>query len=75
VSGIHLAKGLVADRPDLKVILISGYSEATAGGSLDLPPWAHFLPKPFGPKELRRKIRETMPRETSAPEPAAAREG
>ena len=60
-SGIELASLMIAERPGLPVIMMSGYTEET----LDMPglkgPIA-LLQKPFSPRELRRRIREVLDR-------------
>jgi signal transduction histidine kinase/ActR/RegA family two-component response regulator len=52
-SGTELARDLVRERPDLPVVLVSGYApdapEASAGA---------FLAKPFDPEQLARAIAE-----------------
>ncbi len=57
VSGRDLARQLKLDRPDLKVIYTSGYSEDIAGRQLELSPGEAFLPKPFQLSELLKVIR------------------
>jgi two-component system, cell cycle sensor histidine kinase and response regulator CckA len=60
-SGIELARELVARRPGLPVILMSGYTEESLPvGSLDQP--ISLLQKPFTPRELRRRIHEVLDR-------------
>jgi PAS domain S-box-containing protein len=60
-SGVELADLMIARRPDLPVIIMSGYTEET----LDMPghhgPVA-LLQKPFTPRELRRRIRDVLDR-------------
>ena len=60
-SGVELADVMIARRPDLPVIIMSGYTEET----LDMPghhgPLA-LLQKPFTPRELRRRIRDVLDR-------------
>jgi two-component system, cell cycle sensor histidine kinase and response regulator CckA len=60
MSGPELAKILSAGRPSLLVVYMSGYTDTTVirGGQLD--PGATFIPKPFGPELLLRKIREVL---------------
>jgi nitrogen-specific signal transduction histidine kinase/CheY-like chemotaxis protein len=60
-SGIELARQLVARRPGLPVIVMSGYTEETLnlGGAGD--PIA-LLRKPFSPRELQQRIRERLAR-------------
>jgi two-component system cell cycle sensor histidine kinase/response regulator CckA len=50
MSGIELAAQMCLDRPQLKVLVMSGFT----GGMLVLKEGRHFLPKPFGPSQLRR---------------------
>ena len=62
MTGIELALAARAERPDLKVILISGYSEelmdvGNAGQQVD------FLPKPLAREELAKKVRSLLDHE------------
>ncbi len=60
-SGIELAGLMVARRPGLPVIVMSGYTEDTLPISgLDQP--VALLQKPFTPRELRRRIRDVLDR-------------
>ena len=61
-SGPELTKRLIAQRPGLKVIYMSGYTEdaITHHGVLD--PGIVFLHKPFTAESLGRKIREVLDR-------------
>jgi len=52
ITGIDLANQLTAQRPNIKVLLMSGYS----GGMLVLNEGWHFLPKPFIPSQLRTLV-------------------
>ncbi len=58
-SGIDLANALVAERPDLIVVVMSGYTEESLSIS-GLPEPATMLHKPFTPRELRARIREIL---------------
>jgi PAS domain S-box-containing protein len=58
-SGLALARMLLAARPDLPVIVMTGYSEETLDIS-GLPEQARVLQKPFTPNELRQRIREVL---------------
>jgi len=58
LNGCELARKLVQDRPEMRVLLISGYAGSEVcqyyrvnHGDL------HFLPKPFTPSELLRRIK------------------
>jgi PAS domain S-box-containing protein len=60
-SGIELASLMAARRPELPVIIMSGYTEETlTTGGLAEP--LSLLQKPFTPRELRRRIRDVLDR-------------
>ncbi|MCB0197356.1 MAG: response regulator [Anaerolineae bacterium] len=60
MGGDELAKRLLVKNPDLKILFISGYSDAIiARQGLQLG-YATFLQKPFEPDVLIRKIREIL---------------
>lgn len=69
MGGVELFQRVASTRPDLRILLMSGYS----GDKTPLPDLAHasfaFLQKPFSPTELCRKVREVLDRR---PEEAAA---
>ena len=52
MNGVDLATKLTADRPTLKVLLMSGFTD----GLLVLNEGWHFLPKPFIPSQLRTLV-------------------
>jgi CheY-like chemotaxis protein len=52
MTGIELATKITAQRPNIKVLLMSGFT----GGMLVLNEGWHFLPKPFIPSQLRALI-------------------
>jgi two-component system, cell cycle sensor histidine kinase and response regulator CckA len=60
MSGAELAAELTSDRPEMKVLFVSGYAEATVlrHGAIDVT--TRFLQKPFNLKALARKIREVL---------------
>ena len=60
VSGQQLAHKLQMDRPDLKVIYISGYSPEFAGRTIELRSSENFLQKPFRPDQLMKTIRQCL---------------
>jgi PAS domain S-box-containing protein len=67
LSGLELARRLRADRPDLPVVLMSGYSPDLAAGGL--PDGVRFLAKPVEPQALASVL------ESAAEQGRRAREG
>ncbi len=66
IGGAKLAERLRSLKPDLKVLFVSGYAEATVlrQGGIDLS--TSFLQKPFSLKTLARKIREVIEVDSSS---------
>lgn len=60
MGGHELAARLREDRPNLKVIYISGYSREIAGRELELHSGENFLQKPFSPSKLLETIRRCL---------------
>jgi CheY-like chemotaxis protein len=60
ITGWDLAEKLRADRPELKVLCISGYSVDLAQRNYETPPGLRFLQKPFRPPSLARAVRECL---------------
>jgi two-component system cell cycle sensor histidine kinase/response regulator CckA len=58
-SGIELASAMVAERPGLPVIIMSGYTKETLSVRGLTEP-VNLLRKPFTPTELRRRIRVAL---------------
>jgi two-component system cell cycle sensor histidine kinase/response regulator CckA len=60
MGGPTLAERLTDERPDVKVLFVSGYAENTIlkHGKIDVA--TRFLQKPFSLKTLARKIREVL---------------
>ena len=60
MGGARLAGELASDRPNMKVLFVSGYAETTFQhhGAIDVT--TRFLQKPFSLKTLARKIREVL---------------
>jgi two-component system cell cycle sensor histidine kinase/response regulator CckA len=65
MGGAKLANQLRAERPDLRVLFVSGYAEATVlrQGAIDLS--TSFLQKPFSLKTLAHKIRKVLELDSS----------
>ena len=60
MSGRQLADRLEATRPGLKVLFMSGYTDATVAQHGVLNPGISLLQKPITPAGLTRKIREVL---------------
>jgi CheY-like chemotaxis protein len=57
MGGKELVQRLVGARPELRVIMISGYPITPQE---ELPPGTHFLAKPFTPKALAEAVHEAF---------------
>ncbi|WP_343870283.1 response regulator, partial [Caenispirillum bisanense] len=60
MDGATLARLVRVERPEIRVILISGYSEEVARGDLVDSKDIHFLPKPFDLAQLAARVKEVM---------------
>ena len=60
LDGPGLVREVRAERPELKVIYISGYTERNLSQSLDLEGPTHFLAKPFTLKQFAEKVKEVL---------------
>jgi CheY-like chemotaxis protein len=60
MNGHQLAETLLAERPSLRVLFISGYAENVLAANVGLVPGAAFLGKPFKPKALVTKVCEVL---------------
>jgi response regulator RpfG family c-di-GMP phosphodiesterase len=72
MGGAKLAEQLLAERPRIKVLFVSGYAENTVlqHGAIDMT--ARFLQKPFTLKSLARKVSEVLRTEEITARAAAA---
>ena len=66
MNGLELGTKISAERPDMRVMLMSGY----ASGMLVLNEGWHFLHKPFIPSQLRDLVSSLLmqPSATSKPD-------
>jgi len=60
VSGRELAGRLETLHPDVKVLFMSGYTDAAIVHQGVLDPGIAFLPKPFTPSSLAGKVRQVL---------------
>jgi two-component system, cell cycle sensor histidine kinase and response regulator CckA len=60
MNGRQVADHLLVARPGLKVLFMSGYTDAAIVQHGVLEPGTHFLQKPFTPDGLSRKVREAL---------------
>ncbi|MFI5214686.1 MAG: PAS domain S-box protein [Gemmatimonadales bacterium] len=60
MSGRDLAGLLIAQRPQLKVLFVSGYADETVLEKGVLEPGLNLLLKPFTPEVLAQKVREVL---------------
>ena len=60
MNGRELAERLAPQRPEMKVLYISGYTDDTVVRHQGLDPNTPFLQKPFQPGSLAQKVREVL---------------
>ncbi len=74
LDGLGLARAVLERRPELAVLLASGFSEAALSGRAQLPEGIPLLHKPYRHAELARRMREALARTwTSEPTPRGPR--
>ena len=60
VSGPELAERLLAEKPEQKVMFLSGYASDAARRGMKVPPGMKFLQKPFTNVKLLQEVRECL---------------
>ena len=68
MRGQELAQRLCAQKPTLRVILMTGYSAELASGEVPLAPGYLLLQKPFAADELLRSVYEALAAVPAVPE-------
>jgi len=66
MNGPELADLLLASRPALKVLYMSGYSEKGVAQQGTVDPGVNFLQKPFRPEELLWKVGEVLSKRSAS---------
>jgi len=72
MNGVKLVEELRKQRPELKVMFMSGHAEDMLAGRLVDAAAFHFLPKPFHPDMLAHKVRTVLDEPARKPRSAAA---
>jgi signal transduction histidine kinase/CheY-like chemotaxis protein len=67
VSGRQLAAIVLAEQPDLPVLLVSGHAEEIAAPDVQINPRIGFLRKPFRKRELAQRLVDMLPAEIVEP--------
>jgi FixJ family two-component response regulator len=60
MGGREVAEALTLERPEIRVLYISGYTDEAIGRHNVLEPGVFFLQKPFSTDALLRKVREVL---------------
>jgi two-component system, cell cycle sensor histidine kinase and response regulator CckA len=60
LGGRALAEELARERPEIRIVYISGYTGQGVGQQGPIEPGSFFLPKPFSREDLARKVREAL---------------
>jgi PAS domain S-box-containing protein len=71
VSGAELAEQVQAEKPAIKVVLMSGYTSELVGQLYTRRPSTRFIQKPFQPNALAQIVREALDEAVAAPGAAA----
>jgi FixJ family two-component response regulator len=68
MSGRELADQLKAQRPKVRALFMSGYTDHAVVRHGMLEPGLAYLEKPFRPTALLRKVREVLHKEALSPQ-------
>lgn len=76
LSGRDLADKLLAEKADLRVVYVSGYSLDFVNQGLNLRKGMRFLPKPFQPESLVQAVRDCLDgKDADSPESSPVERG
>jgi two-component system cell cycle sensor histidine kinase/response regulator CckA len=67
LSGLQLARQLLGENPELRVIYSSGYSAEIAGKELSMKDGVNYLGKPYELDQLFRMVRAALDGKRSRP--------
>jgi two-component system, cell cycle sensor histidine kinase and response regulator CckA len=70
ITGLELGRLLLLERPELRVLFISGFTFEEAVPATDLTKGMAYLPKPFETTALTSKVQELLGTFTSQPAPS-----
>jgi signal transduction histidine kinase/CheY-like chemotaxis protein len=70
IGGAEVFREVRAIRPDVPVVLMSGYHEDEAGAAFDGDGLAGFVQKPFTPADLAKRMRVALESVSGPPSPA-----
>ena len=62
MSGLEVAKRVREDRPEIRVLFMSGYTDRSLQKTGALPESTEFMQKPFTPAVLAARVREVLDR-------------
>jgi CheY-like chemotaxis protein len=60
MSGVELATQLRREKPSLKIVLTSGYTNDANPGDFQTPSGTHFIHKPYKPQALAQAVRDAL---------------
>ena len=60
MGGRELAAHVRNERPQTRILFMSGYAQVGASGQGALPPGAAFIQKPFSPSLLAARVRDVL---------------
>lgn len=60
ISGLDIAKQVQTERPNLKIILTSGYTDKSLSSPTNRQLYSSFISKPYSTSELARQIRAVL---------------